>query len=85
MTDHPAITAGCTPKQVEVFEQIAINNVSGHPKKTVEALARKGLVVLNERVLPGRFPVKIFEPSVPLNIHYQWCRWASEQPENQLD
>jgi hypothetical protein len=85
MTNHPAIEAHCTPKQIEVFEQIAINNSTGHHPATVKALERKGLVVLTERVLRGHPPVKVWEPQVPLPIHMQWCQWCAEQPENAFD
>lgn len=85
MTDHPA--AGCTPRQIEVFEQIATGQHVGHNPRVLNALASKGLIQFNTRTV-GRDVlglITIQEPFVPLPLHYQFCTWASEQPEDEFE
>jgi len=78
VTEHPAIAAKCTKRQIEVFEQIAIGNTI-HPPKTIEALAAKGLVGFKEHKSKDALGVFSWkEPFVPVHIHYQWCEWCEE-------
>lgn len=67
---------GLPRRQHEVFEQVAVNNDTGHHPATLAALERKGLIVSTERTLPGRFPVVIKDYAVPLPIHIEWCSWC---------
>ena len=77
-TEHPAIAAKCTKRQIEVFEQIATGNTS-HPKKIVDVLLGKKLVCLQEHESKDKLGVfKWQEPFVPANIHFQWCCWCDE-------
>ena len=78
MTEHPAIAAKCTKRQIEVFEQIAVGNTL-HPQRIIESLAAKGLVVFQEH--KSKDPLGVFswkEPFVPVDIHYKWCEWCAE-------
>lgn len=81
MTDHPAIAAGCTKRQVEVFEQIAAGSRGYMHPRTLDALAEKGLIAF-ERVkeggMGGRAGYFKLIPYVPLPLHYQWCKWCDE-------
>ena len=84
MTEHPA--AKCTKRQREVFEQIAVGNDLGHHRRTIDALTRKGLVEqIGTRVLGrdalGAITIPIYE--VPIPLHMQFCRWASENIDDE--
>lgn len=83
MTDHPA--KGCTKRQIEAFEWIAVGQPYGYAQSTLEALERKGLISFQDKTLPpdkfSRFPVVVKEPFVPLPVHYQWCTWCAEQDD----
>ena len=77
-TEHPAIAAKCTKRQIEVFEQIAIG-MTNHPWKIIDALAAKGLVRFEEnksRDALGSYSWQ--KPYVPIDIHAQWCDWCDE-------
>lgn len=82
-TKHPC--AGMTRFQRAVFERIAINDPPAFQHvKALQALLDKGLIGRGpDRVLGrDRFgEIKVPDYFVPLPIHYQWCRWASEQPD----
>lgn len=81
-TPHPARAAGCTPKQIEAFEQIGagVRYPSGFSPKTFEALLKKGLIeicgfkIFRDRC--GEFKIPEFQQ--PLPVHYQWCTWCGE-------
>jgi len=79
MTDHPC--AGRAPTVIEVFETIAIGQVPPHRPAAIRALLKAGLIVPSgERIFRDRFgTVRIPEYGVPLAVHWQWCRWCSEQ------
>lgn len=82
-TPHPAKAAGCTPRQIEAFEQIAVgnSNASGFTLKTIEALLRKGLIVEATKRTIGADafgPIRVVEFQVPVPVHMQWCKWCSE-------
>ena len=66
---------GLTDKQSEVFEQIAINNDSGHNLRTLESLERKGLI---ERYAVNDGAFTIFHYCVPIPIHAEWCEWCTK-------
>lgn len=79
MTRHPC--HGRSRRSVETFEAIAVGIQDRHPTSTLLALLRHGLIRLVEMKAIGsdRFGV-IYRPiyEVPVPVHYQWCRWASE-------
>lgn len=83
MTDHPAKAAGCTPRQIEVFEQIATGQTNGHHPGTLDALERRGLIEYSERTAgcDALGTITIRTPYVPIHHHYAFCQWASEQPD----
>ena len=79
MTQHPA--KGCTKRQIEIFEAIAIGQrVPQHPA-TINALLERGLIERDgeELICNDRFG-KVYAPrySVQPHIHYQWCKWCTE-------
>ena len=78
MTEHPAIAAKCTKRQIEVFEQIAVGNTI-HSRKIIGALAAKGLVRFEENKSRDALgPYSWQTPYVPIDIHAQWCDWCAE-------
>lgn len=83
MTDHPC--KGMTPSQIEVFEQVATGNAlpAAH-RKTLAKLEGRGLIERSDDKQLGDRMGKFAIPQyfVPLLIHWQWCQWCSEQPEN---
>ena len=82
MTDHPGKAAGCTKRQIEVFEQIAAGQ-QREWSKSIEALIAKNLVAKDYEVVGRDHFGEITVPRyyIPLPIHIQWCQWASEQPD----
>jgi hypothetical protein len=51
-------------------------------KETIDELLSRGLITREERkahFADGLPPSTIADYFVPLPIHYQWCRWASER------
>ena len=85
MTDHPAKAAGCSPRQIEVFEQIA-EGITNPPasKKTLDALAKKGLIDVEwETVGWCSGAIKVPRWFVPIPVHIQWCEWCAEKLEAQ--
>jgi hypothetical protein len=85
MTEHPC--AGRSPGVIEVFEMIAINQTPPYRPAAIRSLLKAGLIEpCGEAVLVrDRFgTVKVPVYGVPLPIHYQWCRWCSEQPEIEI-
>lgn len=83
MTDHPC--KGLTKAQREAFERIAVNQEPMATHKTLLALRAKGLIGYTDKVVGRDALGKITVPEwfVPLHVHYQWCNWCSEQPDNQ--
>lgn len=78
---HPA--AGCTRRQIEVFEQIAIGNDDGHSPRTIKALLDKGLIVELAPKVVGQDVfglITVPQYQVPIHLHAQWCDWCAEQP-----
>ena len=73
--------AALTPRQREVFEQVAIGQDAGHPKRVLEALAKRGLVVSYVGMVGvGQFVVEVTRWEVPIDVHIQWCEWCATQP-----
>ncbi len=85
MTPHPAKAAGCTKRQIEVFEQICIGQIPDAAPATLNVLLSKKLVECErETVGKDRFgPITLPHWSVSIPIHMQWCQWCSEQPESE--
>jgi len=84
MTDHPAKDAGCTKAQITAFELIANGDVCGHSRRTLNALASKGLVdfvVRSNKDALGSYTWK--EPFVPMSVHVQWCAWCAENVKDE--
>jgi len=84
MTDieFRAAIRGLKPNQIDALNACGCDcPTSVHPK-TFEALERRGLIVGEDAVLPGRFPVKFRRYSMPTAVHIAWCRWASERQGN---
>ena len=82
MTDHPAIAAGCTSEEIAVFEALTINDVSGHDPDIISSLYALGLIDFAvDLVAEGDGVAKIATPYVPVQHHFAFCTWASEQPE----
>lgn len=65
-----------SPKQSEVFEQVAIGNDAGHNPRTLDALWKKNLIERTEQI-QGLFV--IYHYYVPLSVHAEWCEWCSQQ------
>jgi hypothetical protein len=82
MTDHPC--KGMTKNQIAVFERIAVNQlIYAHPR-TIAVLKERGLIEQGPDRVLGRDAfglITVPDYCVPLPVHYQWCRWASEQPD----
>ncbi len=78
MTEHPC--KGMTKAQQRDFELIAINQRPRGTPKTTDALKKRGLITEHIETHHDRFGV-FYVPNwqVPLPIHCQWCKWASEQ------
>ncbi|MCY4497727.1 MULTISPECIES: hypothetical protein [unclassified Methylobacterium] len=76
---YPAAEKGCTRIQIEAFERIATGADQGHAPATLAALERRGLIKLQETILPGDFVVWVKVPVVPLSVHHAWCAWCAEQ------
>lgn len=79
-TPHPC--AGMTPAQRRDFELVAINEPPRGGHLTIKALERRGLIVETEPKILGRDAfgeIKIRQWYVPMPLHIQWCKWASEQ------
>ena len=82
--EHPAKTAGCTKRQIEVFEQIASGVTNPRcGANTLNALSLKGLIDSWERVVGRDSLGEIRVPHwfVPIPTHMQWCSWCAEQKE----
>jgi hypothetical protein len=84
MTDHPC--KGMTKRQREAFEQIAISQPPRATHKTLVALRERGLIDYEDEVVGRDALGTITIPRwfVPLPIHFQWCEWASEQPDTEI-
>jgi hypothetical protein len=73
-TPHPAKAAGCTKRQIELFELIATGDSlpRGYTTQTFMVLVRNGLI--RNDTPPHRAAAYY----VPIHVHIQWCQWCSE-------
>jgi hypothetical protein len=81
-TPHPC--AGMTPAQRRDFELIAVNERPLGGYRTLNKLLARGVICKGEPQVLGRDALGLITvPSwfVPPDVHYQWCKWCSEQPE----
>lgn len=70
-------------KQLAVFEQIAINNDTGHNPNTIDSLFRRRLIEsYQEGQDDGTGGYYTFRFRVPLPIHAEWCEWRASQSES---
>lgn len=74
-----------TKRQLEVFEQIAVNNDAGHPTQTLKSLEGKGLIESEEQIVGsrGEVQVKIKRYFVPAPVHIAWCEWCASLPDEE--
>jgi hypothetical protein len=82
-TPHPC--AGMTPAQRRDFERVAINQRPLGGVSVIKALTERGLIEETEPKVLGRDafgPITVRQWVVPVWHHAQWCKWASEQPDN---
>jgi hypothetical protein len=85
-TPHPC--AGMTRAQRRDFELIAINQRPRGGRMTVDVLLKRGLIEEMEPEVIAQSalgPIMAPQYCVPLRHHYQWCKWASEQPRKEDD
>jgi len=81
-TEHPA--AGRSRLQIEIFEAIAIGQDPPFRRRSIQALLDAKLIEkIGEREISrdrlGSIKVPVYQ--VPANLHYQWCAWCAEQPD----
>ena len=76
---HPA--AGLTKTQREAFDLIAAGDDGQLSPRTTDSLVRRGLVIRRD-VRIGYPPMTVHRFEVPLDVHYQWCRWCAENVED---
>jgi hypothetical protein len=83
MADPPAAPVlnmkALTARQRDVLSAVAINQDGGHPRGTLEALERKGLIERREVPVTGLPHLTITRWEVPLPVHIQWAAWCSRQ------
>lgn len=80
MTQHPC--KGMTPAQRRDFELIAVGHRPRGGHMTIKKLKERGLIEDAPPKILGRDAlgaIAIPDWYVPLPIHMQWCKWASEQ------
>ena len=82
-TEAYAIIETLTAKQLDALGRIAMNEDGGHPKRTLDALVKKGLIEGYPEILRGRFPVTITRYSVPVHVHIAYCTWASDHVDDE--
>lgn len=72
--------SGLSPKQLEVFEQIAINNDAGHNQRTLDSLVKKGLIEqYQDDFIDHIGHTYINRYRIPISIHAQRCAWCADQ------
>ena len=79
-----------TPRQTEVLGQIAIGFDQWHHPKTLEVLARKGLIIGHEEKIYGRgnsvldlIPMIVIRWEMPIAEHIAWCKWCATLPDEE--
>ena len=82
--EHPAKAAGCTKRQIEVFDQIASGVTNPRAAQgTLKVLFDKGLIASEWEVV-GRDclgEIKLPRWYVPMPLHMDWCSWCSSRNE----
>jgi len=78
MTEHPCKSR--SKAQINAFEAIATNAQPRCAKRTIDALLADGLIAAEFREVGSDSFGQISIPDyyVPMQIHAQWCAWASE-------
>lgn len=74
---------GLNKRQREVFESIATGGEGPYHPKTLAKLLAVGAIVERQRTI-GRDAfglVVVSNYSVPLPLHYAWCRWCADEQE----
>lgn len=82
VTDHPC--KGLSAAAIAAFEQIAIGQPPTATTRTLRMLRRRELIAFAGMKVVGRDrfgAIELPEYFVPIPVHYQWCTWASEQPD----
>jgi hypothetical protein len=76
-TKHPC--EGMTASETKAFERIAAGMAPRCSAKTIEKLLGAGLIERHKRtVAVDRLgPVFVYEYSVPIAVHFQWCEHVS--------
>lgn len=57
---------------------IAMGQDGCHHLKTIQKLLDLGLIVEYEETLGGRFPVRVKRYLTPIEVHFTWCQWCSD-------
>jgi len=71
-------------RQRAVLDQFGVNQTRGHPRKIVQALAAKGLLL--EEVREGRDRFGTYEIHgwyMPLYVHLAWCQVCRSEPTDE--
>lgn len=75
-----------TKPQQEAFERIAVNQVPQCDWPTIDVLLKRGVIERGtdevRRDAMGVYHIPSFY--VPLSVHAQWCKWCSENVEDEL-
>lgn len=77
--EHPC--AGLSARATEVFEQIAVNEDTGHHPRILKQLVERGLIEPREETVAGPFrgtTIAVTRYSVPMPVHMAWCAWCAE-------
>ena len=81
---------GLTPHQTEVLGQIAFGFDRGHHPKTLEVLAREGLIEGHEQEVYGKgnspidlIPMIVICWEMPIAEHIAWCEWCATLPDEE--
>jgi hypothetical protein len=81
---------GLTVAQERALSLIAINMHPFASPKTIQVLLDQGLIIKGERTIYGkghtvfdRIPMVVEDYTMPIAVHYAWCKWCSEHEEEQ--
>lgn len=78
-----------TKNEQDVLGWIYIGKDSGHSRRTIASLLKKGWIVEYEDAIPGtgtsvidRLPLIVKRYTYPhIAAHMAWCEWCSQQPD----